>query len=142
MTSKLKTSSAYATIQAFIRVIWDSPNLIWIISKCKYKFAAKKSRSVAQWVYQEFELISNPCPSLIVHFQSWVSFMMIFQRNFFWDTEMEVYRMKAYLLIKQRLPISLLSNVQTRDIHNRVNNTKNDVKRNFQKFFLCFENYE
>lgn len=74
MTSKLKTSSVYATIHAFINVIWGNPNSMWIISKCKYKFAAKKSRSVAQWVDQEAEFISNPCPSLIVDCQSWVSF--------------------------------------------------------------------
>jgi len=61
--------------------------------------------------------------------------MMIFQRNVFRDTEIEVYRMKAYLLIKRRSSISLLRNVQTRAIHSRVNNTKNDVNINLQKFF-------
>jgi len=43
--------------------------------------------------------------------------------------------MKAYLLVKQRLSVSVLINVQTRDIHDRVNNTKKDVNKNFAKVF-------
>ena len=55
--------------------------------------------------------------------------------------------MKAYLLVKQPLSISLLTNVQTRDIHNRVNNMKNDVNKKFSKvfsffFFFFWDNYE
>ena len=70
MTPKLKLSCVYATTQAFIRVIWYSPNSIRIISKCKYKFAVKKSRSVAQWADQEAEIISYFCPSLVADFKS------------------------------------------------------------------------
>jgi len=43
--------------------------------------------------------------------------------------------MKAYLLVKQRLSISLLIKVQMRDIHNRVNNMKNNVNKKFAKVF-------